>query len=204
MSIFGRLQDNMIPDKKRLKKIALIARGRILDVGFNENPNPFLSDPVGFDLSNGNRKKAANYQKIVLGDCQKISEYFPEKYFDTIVAGEIIEHLENPSCFLRESTKILKDDGILLISTPNPYNISTIIANALFIRRGVAAGHINLFPFRNMLELLSHCSLRCTKVLNATGGTKFLPNPYDRYFFMPVIKSFCWQLLYVIEKDKRS
>ena len=181
-----------------------MAKGRILDIGFNDNPNPFLKEPIGFDISDSNKELATNYQEIVKGDCENISEYFPENHFDTIIAGEIIEHLENPSKFLRGCKKILKDDGIMLISTPNPYNVSTIIANIFFIKRGVASGHINLFPFRNMIELLKHCGLKCVKVINAVGGTKFLPPPYSRYSFLPMVKSFCWQLLYVVKKDNQN
>lgn len=192
----------LIPDRKRLLNFAKLAKGRILDVGFNDNPNPYLKDPVGFDISDSNREKATNYKEIVIGNCENISEYFPERYFDTIIAGEIIEHLENPTQFLRQCKIILKDDGVMLISTPNPYNISTIIANIFFIKKGVASGHINLIPYRNMVELLKHCGFKCIKVINAVGGTKFLPYPYNRSIFFPMVKGLCWQLLYVIEKDK--
>ncbi len=41
--------------------------------------------------------------------------------FDTIIAGEIIEHLENCGLFLRNMHRHLKPDGTLIISTPNPF-----------------------------------------------------------------------------------
>jgi SAM-dependent methyltransferase len=43
--------------------------------------------------------------------------------FDTIIAGEIIEHLENCGLFLRNMRRHLKDDGVLIISTPNPFYV---------------------------------------------------------------------------------
>src|SRR5204862_5621770 len=43
------------------------------------------------------------------------------KQFDTIVAGELIEHLENPGLFLRNMRRHMKTNGTLIISTPNPF-----------------------------------------------------------------------------------
>lgn len=38
--------------------------------------------------------------------------------FDVVVSFETIEHLERPEKFLEEVSRILKDDGLLIISTP--------------------------------------------------------------------------------------
>jgi len=43
--------------------------------------------------------------------------------FDVIIAGEIIEHLDNPGQFLRNMRQHLTANGTLLISTPNPFYI---------------------------------------------------------------------------------
>ncbi|MGH9892670.1 MAG: class I SAM-dependent methyltransferase, partial [bacterium] len=41
--------------------------------------------------------------------------------FDVITAGEIIEHLDDPGIFLRNMNRHLKDDGMLILTTPNVF-----------------------------------------------------------------------------------
>jgi SAM-dependent methyltransferase len=44
---------------------------------------------------------------------------FGRNSYDLVVAIEIIEHLENPWHFLREIRALLREGGVLLLSTPN-------------------------------------------------------------------------------------
>lgn len=53
--------------------------------------------------------------------CADVETMDLRRRFDTIVAGEIIEHLENPGHFLRNMLRHLVDDGVLIVSTPNPF-----------------------------------------------------------------------------------
>lgn len=46
------------------------------------------------------------------------STHFPSNYFDYAVAGELIEHLEEPEKFFVEAFRILKTRGMLVLSTP--------------------------------------------------------------------------------------
>ena len=46
--------------------------------------------------------------------------------FDTIIAGEIIEHLANPGQFLENMRRHLAPGGTLLITTPNPFYFKQI------------------------------------------------------------------------------
>lgn len=185
-------------EKKRRKILSSLAVGKILDIGYNEFPNDYLKGAVGFDIDIS--KKPPNYSTFVKGDCQKLSGYFNPGSFDTIIAGETIEHLENASAFLKEARIVLKDKGTLLISTPNPYNIMTQAANALFIRPNYAS-HINLFTFRTMIELCNHTGWHCEKVINASGGINIWPKL--RRFFVPFPKAFSYQFIYILKKSKK-
>lgn len=57
-----------------------------------------------------------------------LNKPFPKKWkkADTIVAGELVEHLLNPYSFLVECHKLLKPRGKLIISTPNAIGLNKI------------------------------------------------------------------------------
>jgi 2-polyprenyl-3-methyl-5-hydroxy-6-metoxy-1,4-benzoquinol methylase len=68
------------------------------------------------DLSNSDsdRFKVADINKTIP---------FDDQTFNYFACLEGIEHLENPHHILREASRLLKPEGVLLISTPNPLNI---------------------------------------------------------------------------------
>jgi 2-polyprenyl-3-methyl-5-hydroxy-6-metoxy-1,4-benzoquinol methylase len=51
--------------------------------------------------------------------------------YDLITAIEVIEHLENPRKFVRDFTRLLSDDGHILITTPNLDSYTSLISFAL-------------------------------------------------------------------------
>lgn len=51
--------------------------------------------------------------------------------FDTVVAGELLEHLSNPGRFLECTHESLAADGNLVLSTPNPWTLDRTTAAIL-------------------------------------------------------------------------
>ena len=49
---------------------------------------------------------------------------YKDSTFDVIVASEVLEHLENGWEFMREMYRILKPNGVMIVSTPNPSAIN--------------------------------------------------------------------------------
>lgn len=68
--------------------------------------------------------------------------------FDALTSIEVIEHLENPYHFLRECARILKPNGVLILSTPNPnhiFNKISFMLHGRFYRFLDGNDHIMLF-----------------------------------------------------------
>ena len=78
----------------------------------NKNTLGIDIDPAGIEVL-----KQMGYS----AQCADVETMDLHKQFDTIVAGELIEHLENPGLFLRNMRRHLKPTGTLIISTPNPF-----------------------------------------------------------------------------------
>ncbi|MDP2666547.1 MAG: methyltransferase domain-containing protein [Candidatus Diapherotrites archaeon] len=53
----------------------------------------------------------------VLGDGQRMP--FEDRSFNSILAGEVIEHVANPKAFIDECWRVLEHNGVLALSTPN-------------------------------------------------------------------------------------
>jgi len=166
-------------NSKRLKKLADYAHGKVMDVGFNRNPNPYIFIDVGIDIFF--KSKPDNYGRVYKVNAETFTDKVKDK-FDTIIAGEIIEHLENPSSFLKECHKSLNDGGTLLITTPSPYWLPCMLLEMLNNRRFFFKDdHLSMFSPRIMFKLLKYNGFKLKKI----EGSLF------RY-----------SLLYICEKDE--
>jgi len=119
--------------------------GKTLDVGCEAGKLHELiksQNVYGLDL------KVRNFGKnSIIGDAQSMS--FKDESFDTVIAGELIEHLPNPENFLKESKRVLKKNGILIITTPNKKSWVNRILKSSFHR-----GHISLFDIPEIKKIV--------------------------------------------------
>ena len=176
----------------RLKKLATYARGRVLDVGFSANPNPFLKgEVVGMDIAPA--AKPENYHQVVVYDAEKLSEY--EERFDTVIAGEMIEHLRNPISFLEGTFQVLNPGGRLVLSTPNPYHPPIWLLETLMFRKYYYdEGHLNLFLPRFLARLIERQGFERVQVKSGGIGPPFVS------FEIPSPRAICEALIYIGEK----
>lgn len=91
---------------------------KILDVGCNYKPYfPFFEglfeSYIGLDIHEGEHID-------VVAKAEKIP--FPDNSFDVILCFQVLEHIENPEKAISEMRRVLKDGGLLMLTTHGTYH----------------------------------------------------------------------------------
>lgn len=75
---------------------------------------------VGIDV-NGEvaQKGRPYYNKLIVGNVEKINLPFEKDYFDCILYGDVLEHLVDPYRVLKEHWVFLRNGGTIICSIPN-------------------------------------------------------------------------------------
>lgn len=133
----------------RVKFILNSINGKILDVGYdhgslhNEIKKKFQKENIyGVDIIVKNPSK--HYKK---GTAEKIP--FKKEFFDSIVAGELIEHLKKPELFVKEVKRVLKKNGVFVLTTPNRKSFVNRVTKSYF-----TPIHFSLFTKHELEKLL--------------------------------------------------
>jgi SAM-dependent methyltransferase len=100
-------------------------------------------------------------------DDNKKSFPFVDGYFDAVISLVTIEHLMNPDHFLKETNRILSNDGYLYISTPNYASLHYVVRLLLFggtfhdplseaeLEHYEFYAHVRYFTYKTLLEFVA-------------------------------------------------
>jgi SAM-dependent methyltransferase len=168
---------------------------RVLDLGCYDETSLFkrgtgewlieeLSKTASFVLGLDNSAKIPDTgisinakTRIVRGDAGKISvDKLPEKDFDLITAGELIEHLPNTLEFFTATKKAFPGKQ-LICSTPNSISISNVLLGA-FKREATHQDHLQVYSYKTLNTL-------CLRA----GFAEWEIIPYHIYFSDIISKS---------------
>jgi SAM-dependent methyltransferase len=186
---------------------------KILDIACNDGTltksYKKYGDVMGIDINKDAIQKCrANGVKCL----QTPVEGLPKKYdnhFDIIIAGDIIEHVFNTDNFLRNISKRLKKNGVLLLTTANVASfgrrIMLLFGKNPFVEYStelpnveINVGHIRYYTVDNMKEQLNHCGYKNIQIfgdrINLTENL-FIPRviarrlpTFARYMHVKAIK----------------
>jgi SAM-dependent methyltransferase len=102
---------------KHVRQLGVHISGRTLDVGCGTKPYTHLyhsSEYVGLEIDSSETR--AKGRADIFYDGHRFP--FPDSFFDSIVANEVLEHVFNPDEFLLEIARVLKSGGMLLLTLP--------------------------------------------------------------------------------------
>lgn len=122
--------------------------------------------------------KSKGLTNIYLGDFTEI--HFKEKY-DIIILIHVIEHLKNPSEFLKHAKQYLDKEGILIILTPNENSIFLKLAQLPLVRKFT----LEKDPYIKQRRI-KNIEIVIQKQKNEIGRRRFLIHSLHHfYFFTP-------------------
>ncbi len=178
---------------------ALVAGRSVLDVGCVDHTTASMqradwlhgfitrhaSSVLGVDLCEaGVAQMNANGYQAVCGDATTM-EF--NRAFDVVVAGELIEHLENPGSFLTNMRQRLVPRGRIVLTTPTPFWPKYSLQVLARGRVGINPEHVMWFCPVTLEALLARCGYVDVQIYfsNRTKrwlGIGGLPSALRRWF----------------------
>jgi len=143
---------------KRFEIIIKRVRGTVLHLGSNNSEK-------GENLNKLLERNHKVYSCDIIGnpdfkiDLNK-NKWPINKKFDTIVAGEIIEHVENPLLFIKNCYNLLNKEGKLILTTPNATSLSYIMNLMWCVGSDKNLCHIHAFTSGMIYVLIKNAGFK--------------------------------------------
>lgn len=167
--------------------------GKVLDIGyagweeFHEKmkEKAEVAEVFGIDIE---------VRKDVENTVRAYGDHLPfmEDTFDVIVAGEIIEHVDEPFNFLKDCIRVLKPGGKIIITTPNIHALYWFIRHAIG-KPGISSHpqHIYAWDIPLLERLLVRAGLEVKEVgyINICDKKKI-----PHYIVYRVFKQLAWHI----------
>jgi 2-polyprenyl-3-methyl-5-hydroxy-6-metoxy-1,4-benzoquinol methylase len=112
----------------------------------------------------------------IASDIEKSVPKNMERLYDVAYLMDVIEHLRNPSAALVNIRKVLADDGILIINTPNACYIRKLLGYILrpakkidLWERGRCRGlHLQEYDYSTLSQLLAFCGFKIKELITTS------------------------------------
>jgi SAM-dependent methyltransferase len=149
------------------------------------------ADEAGIDILMEQGSK-----QIVRGDLERLGHTDLVGSFDVIVAGEIIEHLNNPGLFLKGIRRFMGTDSVLLLTTINAYCAMRFFYYGARGKKGKAEpvhpDHVSYYSYSTLKLLLERHDLSVVNFLYYDIGYEH--RPHVRWF-NKIINDVCVQFV---------
>lgn len=137
------------------------------------------SDAASLDLL-----RIAGEDDLHVGNLEKLDDLELDEKFDVIVAGEMIEHLNNPGLFLTGIRRFMNKDSQLILTTINAYCGMRFVWYGLRGKRGrsepVHPDHVAYYSYSTLKVLLERHEMQVDRFLFYDIGNEH--RPHNRWF----------------------
>lgn len=113
---------------------------------------------LDLDFDNTKLKNKENYFKVSAED------FSLNRKFEIIFAGDLIEHLSNPGKFLISCRNHLSDNGRLVITTPNTFNLFNMAGKIMNFDPVVNHDHTCYYNSKTITQLLKKNGWKVEKI----------------------------------------
>lgn len=140
----------------------------------------FDFDQEGIDILEKHGAK-----NLYRADLEKLEEVQLDETFDVIIAGEMIEHLNNPGLFLKGIQRFMNPETSLVITTINAYSAFRFLIYGLRGRGGenepVHPDHVYYFSYKTLSLIIERANLTVKDFYFYDIGTEH--RPFNRWFY---------------------
>jgi SAM-dependent methyltransferase len=123
-------------------------------------------------------------KNIFRADLEKLNEVELDGIFDVIVAGDMIEHLNNPGLFLNGVQRFMSPDTLLILTTINAYCAMRFFWYGLRGKRGLAEpvhpDHVSYYSYSTLKLLIERHDLELQSFHFYDIGREH--RPHNRWF----------------------
>lgn len=104
---------------------------------------------------------------VLTGDLAQAQ--FPDCYFDVVTLWDVLEHLYDPLAELVEISRLLKDDGLLVIELPNIRSFDAALFGPYWIGLDMPR-HLYVFPPAPLEAMLKQAGFQIVSQRCSSGG----------------------------------
>ena len=158
---------------------------KVLDVGCNTGKLAQAlkrknCEVTGIDLDDKllkiARKHCTKTVKADIEDRTKLKASLKRTNFDAIILGDVVEHLKRPGEMLVALKPYLKDNGVIICSTPNSafiwMRVRFLLGDFSYTENGglMDIDHLRFFSFATTRELFESCGYKVMLVKPSSHG----------------------------------
>jgi 2-polyprenyl-3-methyl-5-hydroxy-6-metoxy-1,4-benzoquinol methylase len=155
-----------------------LSPGEMLDAGAGSGSLSYLFASLGWHVTACDYDRSAFLYRDGRFVQANLNEKLPFESgtFDAVVCKQVVEHLENPSHLIRESYRVLRSKGSVMISTPN---IASLAGRFQFLKSGLLAYFENYW--RDHRSIPHYGQLKSMLEEYCFEDVQFHTNRYEMY-----------------------